>query len=597
MRSLARILLGLCLLVPVAAHQGGVSAAVKVAAQPATISYWGMNAYITKRERIGRDNFNVLADTAKSAGVQWTREELPWDLIEPANNDFRSAYDGSLRLTAAKGFGIIGMLLTTPAWARDPACHPAGPAYWCPPADVNEFAQFAGWMTERYDGDGLNDAPGSPRIAAWEIWNEPNDTLLWPLIAADSSTSNDPARKRRYGEMLVAAHQAIKAADASAKVLIGGVYVYDGSYCEALCDGLVFLDGVFQQVAGAREAFDVLAIHPFIPTVRPDAPSIPRLITIEGRIRSTRARLDNSYGRPDAPIWITEIGWCTEGTCPGGVQVSEDQQANYLIRSMVVAQQNGVQHTSWFQFEDAFNDLGREWAGAAIVRSYDGSGYAPKAAYYAYRTLAQRLAGAAVTGTGPVHTHVYDPSQPYVNDNGIYDYQYTRGSTTIDVLWKARDSATVAFPIQGGKRILQVDRNGSETELVPQNNSVSVVLTEEPFFIVQSDVANLVVSPAGLTLLAQTGSASASTALSITNSGGAVLAWQIEARDAWISVERTSGLTPDTIKVTATTSGRTAGTFDGSLTLRSDGVPDMIVPVRVVIADALYPIYLPQVRR
>jgi hypothetical protein len=455
--------------------------------QPNAVTYWGMNLYLSKRERLGTgDNLPLLATTAQQASVQWTREELPWDLIEPANNSFQTVYDDSLNLAAESGFGIIGMLLTPPRWARDPACLDN---FWCPPANVNEFAEFAAWMVERYDSDGVQDAPGSPRIAAWEIWNEPNDTALWPDISADPN-----ARKLRYGQMLVAAYAAIKAADPTATVLIGGVYIYDGSCTNNLCDGFNFLNaagGVFQQLPNARQAFDVFAIHPYIPTDRPDAPQIPGVITVEGRIIQSRNWLNNDIGRPDAPIWITEIGWCTTGgACPGGVAVSEDQQADYLIRSMVIAQQTGVQHTSWFQFEDAFNDGNRIWSNAAIVRNYNGSSYAPKPAYVAYQVLASQLRNATPDGTGPVHTHVYNPSigSGNVGDH-TYNYRYSRdgGATTIDVLWNAVASAPVSFPVAAGKSVMLVDRAGVQTSLTPVNGVVALTLTESPVLIVQTN--------------------------------------------------------------------------------------------------------------
>ena len=455
------------------------------ATQSDAISYWGMNLYLSKRERRNHDNLLALAASAKAAGFRWTREELPWDLIEPYDNRFLDVYDGTLKLAADQGFSIIGMLLTTPAWARDASCRATGPAYWCPPADVDEYAQFAAWMTERYDGDGQSDAPGSPRIAAWEIWNEPNDKLLGPNIGRDGN-----ARKRRYGEMLVAAYRAIKEADPTARVLIGGVYIFDGGCHDGVCDGLNFLNapgGVFRQVPAARRAFDIFSIHPFIPTDRPDAPDIPRLITVEGRIRSSREWLNSaSVGRLDAPIWITEIGWCTEvGTCPGFVQVTEEQQANYLVRSMVIAQQHGVQHTSWFQFEDAFSDSSREWGNAAIVRDFNGVIYPPKRAYYAYRTLVDRIGSATPAGPGPVHTHSYDPSQPYVGDNGVYDYRYHDGSTLIDVLWIPSGTATVSFPIVEGSTVTRVERDGAASRVYPSGGVIHLGLSERPFMIIQ----------------------------------------------------------------------------------------------------------------
>lgn len=454
--------------------------------QPTTIAYWGMNAYLTKRERLTTgDNLPLLTTMVREANIQWTREELPWDLIEPANGSFSTIYDESLARTAQAGIGIIGMLLTTPQWARDPAC--AG-NFWCPPANVNEFAQFAAWMVERYDGDGFQDAPGSPRVAAWQIWNEPNDTALWPDIGADAN-----ARKRRYGDLLVAAYSAIKTADPTATVLIGGTYIYDGSCAGGLCDGFNFLNapgGVFQQVPNARQAFDVFAIHPYIPTNRPDEPQIPRILTVEGRIRNTRDWLDNpAIGRSDAPIWITEIGWCTTGgACPGNVAVTEEQQANYLVRALVIAQQTGVSHTSWFQFEDAFNNPGRIWGNAAILRDYDAANgrYPGKPAYTAYRTLAAQLAQATVAGKGPVHTQVYDPGQPFSGGGGAYNYRYTRGATIIDVLWRPDDSIAVDFPVTAGKTVTLIDRDGGATGLTPAGGVVRLTLSERPIIVVQN---------------------------------------------------------------------------------------------------------------
>lgn len=456
--------------------------------QPAAISPWGMNLYLAKGDR-ARDNRPLLADLATQAGVQWTREELPWALIEPTAGTFQPLYDDPLLLAATKGLGIVGMLLTTPDWARDPTCRPPLEAYWCPPTDPQQFARFAAWMAERYDGDGFRDAPGSPRVAAWEIWNEPNDVGNWPDIGADAN-----ARKRRYGEMLVATYQAIKAADPTAIVLLGGVYIFDGGCGNGICDGFNFLSapgGVFQQVPQARQAFDVFATHPYAAPTRPDDPQLPRLVLIEGTTRAARGWLDSAaIGRPDAPIWITELGWCTApGACPGGAGVTEEQQANYLVRAQVIAQQNGVQHISWFQFEDAFDDSNRMWGNGAIVHNYDGTGYPLKLAYYAYRTLARQLRDAAVAGIGPLHTHQYDPSQPYTNSGGTYDYRYRRGTTLIDVLWRPNDSVQVAFPVQPGMPITRIDRDGVSAPLTPAGGAVQLTLSERPVLIVQGVVA------------------------------------------------------------------------------------------------------------
>ena len=61
MRRLVWIALGLFLLTLITTGQLGGSVAVTTAAQTATISFWGMNAYLTKNERVGRDDIALLA--------------------------------------------------------------------------------------------------------------------------------------------------------------------------------------------------------------------------------------------------------------------------------------------------------------------------------------------------------------------------------------------------------------------------------------------------------------------------------------------------------------------------------------------------------
>ncbi|MBA3944704.1 MAG: cellulase family glycosylhydrolase [Herpetosiphonaceae bacterium] len=562
--------------------------------QPNGVSYWGMNAYITKRERRGVDNLDVLADTARNAGAQWTREELPWSLIEQQPGNYLTVYDDSLKLTADKGFGIIGELLTTPDWARDPSCVTN---YWCPPADVNRYAAWARWMVDRYNGDGINDAPGSPRIAAWEIWNEPNDTASWLDIPPDSN-----ARKLRYGQMLVAAYQAIKSVDPTAIVLTGGTYIYDGSCAGGVCDGLNFFNaagGVFQQLPAAKTAFDVFAIHPYIPTDRPDAPQIPPKITVEGRIQSTRTWLNHDIGRPDAPVWITEIGWCTTGgACPGGVAVTEDAQADYLTRSMVIAQQNGVQHTSWFQLEDAFNDPTRLWSYAAIVHDDDGTGYPPKPAYNAYSTLAKTLNGFSPTGTGPVNTHVFAPAADQ-GDNGVYDYRYTGGTTTIDVIWIPTGTASVKFPVDSSKQIVLVDRDGGTTTVTPSGGTVGLSVSERPQFVVQQPPAapsHLVVTPTTLGFVVQTGSQPVCSGIQITNGGGGTLTWTATTSTSWLTIQSSSGTAPGTFTLCATP-GTTTGTQSGNVQIAGSDGSTANVAVSLIVASRVYKTLLPFVER
>jgi hypothetical protein len=455
----------------------------KATTQPATISFWGLNAYLTKVERNG-DDLAQLADKTRAAGVHWTREEMVWALIEPLDNRFNPVYDSRLNLVASKGLGVIGVLISTPDWAVDSACRNASERFFCPPADPQQFAQFAGYMAERYDGDGFNDAPGSPRIAAWEIWNEPNDVANW------GDLGNDPnRRKERYGQMLVAAHQSIKAADSSTLVVTGGTYIFDGSCAGGLCDGFNFFNaagGVFQQVPAAKNAFDVFATHPFAHPERPDAPNRPRILMLEGTSRQTRKWL-TEIGRPDAPIWITELGWCTApGNCPTR-GVNEEEQANFLMRALVIAQQSGIQHVSVLQLEDAFNNPNRLWGNTALLRNFDGATYPEKPAFKALQTLASVVGNAVPIGIGPAHTYVYDESRPFENRRGTYHYRYQLGARVVHVLWRPDDTATAEFPLLFSGVLSRWDREIPLGAIQPTQPRYSLPISERPQLVVEGN--------------------------------------------------------------------------------------------------------------
>ncbi len=554
------------------------------------VSYWGMSAYLTKFERVDAygtyDNLGLLTSLTAAAGATWTQEELSWALIEPHNADLRGIYDATLLRNTQNGLNTLGMLITTPDWARDPSC--AG-NYFCPPSDMLQWSEWVTWMTERYDGDGVADAPGSPRIAAWQIWNEPNYPEQLPLPDAN-------ARKMRYGQMLVAAYQAIKAADPTAIVVLGGVYVFDGTNP----DGFWFLspvDGVFGLVPQARNAFDVLGIHPYMPTIAPDSPSVVALVSLEGRLRTTRAWLD-SAGRADAGIWITEIGWCTVNTsaCPG---VSEAQQAQYVIRAMVIAQQLGVQHTSWFQLENAFDGMPGDhpWGGAALLNNYNPStdSYAPKPGYLAYQTLAKTLTSAAPAGTGPVHSHAY-PGNPYTTlGGGVYDYRYTRAGTVIDVGWVPSGVTSVNFPVIAGKEVQVLTRNGQAISLPITNGVMQINFSEDPLIIIQRDPANLTVAPTQLPLLARPGQVVQAQIMLGDTSTDASLAWQASESADWLSLSKLSGNTPDTLTIAAQAAA-SPGLQTATIQLSSSG-GNVAISVRLRVTNTIYPVYLPLMRR
>jgi hypothetical protein len=476
MRHSFLLLVVLALLVP-------QRTAAEPARQPATIGFFGLNTYLTGLERIDNDGdagIAHLAAAGRAAGVQWAREELSWANIEPGrkgkwNFDY---FDRRIGQLASTGYGIVGMLLTTPEWARVPDCKGRAAAartelYWCPPASARDFADFAWTIAERYDGDGAMDAPGSPRVAAWQIWNEPSAPLTWPGAPAE------------YGAMLVEAYKAIKAADSSATVTLGGVYLFDGLGTDPT-DGLPFYQRMIAAVPEALHTWDALPIHPYMTSAAPDAPAIHQTITLWGRLLTAQRWLQERPGnRGVRPLWISEVGWttcrCGRADCPPSSVGDEGTVASYMVRAHALALAQGVQHVSYFQLEDKFDgEWGHACEDAAALVAPRGEGYREKAAFQAYRVMTEQLAGASFAGFGAANTFRFNPrDQNYAR---LYHLRFrAAGGGFIDVLWRTSGTQTVELARERRLGAEVITRDGARS--VVSTPRITLTVGEQPVYI------------------------------------------------------------------------------------------------------------------
>jgi hypothetical protein len=182
------------------------------------------------------------------------------------------------------------------------------------------------------------------RIAAYEIWNEPDGPDFW-------AGGPQPAA---YAALLKAAYPAVKAADPGATVVTGGMIANDAD----------FLGAVYAN--GAQGSFDAVGVHTDTACLTADPGDYYR--EPDGRIgrysftgyRELHAIM---AARGDAkPIWMTELGWSTlsatcargdrAGTKPAGVSAA--QQAQFLAKAYsCLAADPYVQQATWFNLHDA----------------------------------------------------------------------------------------------------------------------------------------------------------------------------------------------------------------------------------------------------
>lgn len=609
------------------------------AAQPAPISFFGMNTYFTGLERIradGRAGGDHLIAEGRALGVAWAREELSWGNIErSAKNRWDwNPFDDRLRATAAAGYGIVGMLLTTPAWARVADCNErinrfaaAGITtqdYWCPPADPADFADYVRTVVERYDGDGVNDAPGSPRVAVWQIGNEPNAWETWPGSPAE------------FAAMALAGYAAAKAADSTAIIAMGGLYVFDGIWDSGVGhqDGLRFLDQALAARPELWHAFDALAIHPYMPDVAPDQPGVYGLVTYWGRLTTARRWLDERsarYGGPPKPLWISEVGWSTctpdQFDCyVGGARVAEAfapprvyyprasadlrpaatlasligkteaQQANYLVRAHGLALAHGVQHLSWFQLEDKFDGSAANfWEEAAILRTA-AEGYARKPAANAYATLTTLLGNAQFLGFGPLHTFTYMPNALAIPARFHLRFAGTQG-VLIDLVWHNSSSEQITLPLEPGRAGTLYHRDGAVLARFPAGSTVTLPVSETPLYLVQGPFAELQVAPTQASVLMHPADPPLSMQLQVRNSGIGPINWQASSAVPWLRIDTPTGSgTHTTLTLSILASELPEGSFTTTVQISSDA-GEQSIPISVSVSRAVQRTYLPSIGR
>jgi hypothetical protein len=195
-------------------------------------------------------------------GPGWVRRSgLRWADVQPtAASGYRwdapsvQALDAELRTAAQQDLRVVMTIHGSPAWAVDPFgvdCAPINPAYY------GEFARFLAAAVQRYSAPPYN-------IHHWEIGNEPDAFVF----TSDSPFGcwGRPQEElyggQAYGDMLKRVYPAIKQADPSAQVLLGGLLLeapYDPNTGQGRSGR--FLEGVLS--AGAGNSFDILAYHSY----------------------------------------------------------------------------------------------------------------------------------------------------------------------------------------------------------------------------------------------------------------------------------------------------------------------------------------------
>lgn len=222
-----------------------------------------------------------LLDLARQEGFGWLRQEFPWGQIEPRPGLYEwEAWDRVVEMAGQRGLRLIAVVDTSPAWARGNALGTS------PPDDTTAYSRFAGVLAARYRG----------RIAAYQVWDEPNIAPHWGSRYASAI---------EYTAMLKAAYQAIKASDPEAVVLGAGL-APTTEESERNQSDVAFLQGMYR--AGAGGFFDALAAKPYGFWTGPDDRRVDPMVLNFSRVILLREIMERN-GDAAKPVWAVEMGW------------------------------------------------------------------------------------------------------------------------------------------------------------------------------------------------------------------------------------------------------------------------------------------------
>ncbi len=312
-------------------------------------------------------------------GVGWVRGFVPWTTFEPNPGRLNESQIAALESGIAalpKGTKVLLDVVNTPQWES------GSPNPVMPPHNPADYARFVGLMAKHFKG----------RVAAWEIWNEEDDSSWW-------ASGPDPAA---YTALLKAAYPAIKTADPRATVVLGGLTGNDYEYLSQL------------YANGAKGSFDAVGVHtdtacdvgsPY--EILRNGRTDPRISRWSFLGYRTVHEVEQANG-DDSPIWMTELGWDTSSqVCNMGVWagqkaggVSLEQQATYLSEAYhCLAQSPYVQVGIWYGLQET-EPFGSPIGSYGLLTS----NLAPKPAYAAladYSRDGDRLTGQCGASQGP----------------------------------------------------------------------------------------------------------------------------------------------------------------------------------------------------
>jgi len=277
--------------------------------------FFGMQSWVSP----DAEDMTVL----KRAGIGMVRIVFVGHLGRKRHDTRWAPYDRLMTSAAKERIEVVPTLLGTMHARPHRPLTAAGRRKW---------GEFVTDVARRYGRGGTfwaqhGDLEPMP-LTSFQVWNEPNLPAYW-------SPATDAAGYVRFVSQTRAL---LRAVDPNVTIVLGGL-----PDSRLGMPALDYLRKVYKQ-PGARTAFDVVALHPY-----------SRYSTgVMRALNRTRLLMDRR-GDTEAAIWITELGWSTDGP-RSQFRTTRRGQADrirYTLSAMIAARERlRLERVIWFGLQD-----------------------------------------------------------------------------------------------------------------------------------------------------------------------------------------------------------------------------------------------------
>jgi GH35 family endo-1,4-beta-xylanase len=242
--------------------------------------------------------------------VRVWRTNMTWYAVERGDGSYDwRRMDALYERAAAAGVRIMPVLVGSPKWvAEKPQWPPTTRAHRL------DFRRFTAAAVKRYGPAGTfwQGKPYSSWLRSywWQVWNEPNHRSWW--------TDRRP-NAAEYAKLLIEVSGTAKRANPDVKIVSAGLPQLNlTKRCAQLC--IYKFLGDMLEVRGTGRALDAVAVHAYSRYTKD-------ILTRMGYARDAMRRFSDAR---DKHLWVTELGWSTNGEHAYFPTVTPRQQAEKL---------------------------------------------------------------------------------------------------------------------------------------------------------------------------------------------------------------------------------------------------------------------------